>query len=151
LKVATRARDEAEAVGESVRIQTAQLTASDRPYVYPITDHDWLASTGDGGQWLSFRNGGTGIARNVSGRIRWPVEGGEAALIGQTLGAGDHARLRVGEQKRIQNWSGVVGNVVYQDTQGDEWQSRFRYEQADGQVWAELIELGLTRDLGDWS
>jgi hypothetical protein len=99
---------------------------------------------------FAFRNGGTGIARNVRGRIQWPVEGGEAALIGQTLGAADHARLRVGEEKRIENWSGAEGYVVYDDTQGDEWQSRFRYEQAGGQVWAELIELGLTRGLGDW-
>jgi hypothetical protein len=99
---------------------------------------------------FAFRNGGTGIARNGRGRIQWPVEGGEAALIGQTLGAADHARLRVGEEKRIENWSGAEGYVVYDDTQGDEWQSRFRYEQAGGQVWAELIELGLTRGLGDW-
>jgi hypothetical protein len=132
-----------------VRLQGEQLAASERPAVYPITPHDWLETIGDGGRWLSFRNGGTGIARNVRGKIWWHTEGGEAALLGQTLGANDHARLRVGDQKRIGQWSGAEGYVKYEDVRGVEWQSRFRYEQTEGEVWASLVEWGTTKELGE--
>ena len=33
--------------------------------------------------WLAFRNGVTGIARNVRGEIWWHLEGGEAPLLGR--------------------------------------------------------------------
>jgi hypothetical protein len=110
LRLAARAKAEAEAMGDSVKIQTRQLAASDLPCVYPITDHTWLETRGEGGRWLAFQNGGTGVARNIKGYVRWSVEGGEAALIGQTLGAGQHSRVRVGEEKRIHDWSGVEGH-----------------------------------------
>ena len=67
-----------------VRLQAQQLAASERPCVYPITPHKWLAHHGDRGRWLAFRNGGTGIAQNVRGRLWWHDKDGEAKLIGQT-------------------------------------------------------------------
>jgi hypothetical protein len=102
-------------VWRQVRLQGKQLAASERPCVYPITPHKWLRHHGEQGRWLAFRNGGTGIARNVRGRIWWHVEGGEARLLGQTLGAGDHARLWLDGQKRIAPWFGAEGYVVYED------------------------------------
>jgi hypothetical protein len=81
--LAKRAREEADAVRKEaelltreVDIATQQLAASERPCVYPITPHEWSNSLGDGGRWLAFRNGGTGIARNVRGRVWWHDRGG---------------------------------------------------------------------------
>jgi hypothetical protein len=147
--LAWQARKEAATVREQVTLQAEQLAASERPAVYPITPHDWSTSLGDGGRWLAFRNGGTGIARNVQGRIWWHVEGGEARLLGQTLGAGDHARLWLDGQKGIARWFGAEGYVVYEDVRGVEWQSRFRYEHSGGQVWARLLAWERSSELDD--
>jgi hypothetical protein len=136
-------------VWRQVRLQGKQLAASERPCVYPITPHKWLRHHGEQGRWLAFRNGGTGIARNVRGRIWWHVEGGEARLLGQTLGAGDHARLWLDGQKRIAPWFGAEGYVVYEDVRGVQWQSRFRYEHDGHQVWARLCKWDPTSKLDD--
>lgn len=71
-----------------VEIATEQFAASDRPCVYPITPHTWLEDErlGNDGRFLSFRNGGTGIARNVVGEVWWHDEDGHALLVGQTVG-----------------------------------------------------------------
>lgn len=115
-------------VWRQVRLQGEQLAASERPCVYPITPHKWLAHLGDGGRWLTFRNGGTGIARNVRGRLWWHDKDGKASLIGQTLGPGDHFRVWLRERKEVTRWYGAEGYVIYEDVRGVEWQSRFRYE-----------------------
>jgi hypothetical protein len=100
-------------VWRQVRLQGEQLAASERPCVYPITPHKWLAHLGDGGRWLTFRNGGTGIARNVRGRLWWHDKDGKASLIGQTLGPGDHFRVWLRERKEVTRWYGAEGYVIY--------------------------------------
>jgi hypothetical protein len=101
-----------------VILQTKQLAASQRPCVYPMTPHKWLAHHGDGGRWLAFRNGGTGIAQNVRGELWWHDKDGHAVLVGQTLGAGDHFRVWLLDRKRVTRWYGAEGYVIYEDVRG---------------------------------
>lgn len=49
----------------------------------------------------------------------------------------------------MRNWWGAEGYIVYEDIQGREWQSRFRYESDGSQVWAKLTKWGTSADLGD--
>jgi len=142
--LAWQARKEAAAVKDQVTLQTEQLAASERPCVYPITPHEWLEHLGDGGQWLAFRNGGTGIARNVRGRIWWHAENGEARLLGQTIGAGDHFRVWLAGREQVGRWFGAEGYVLYEDVRDVQWKSLFRYEHSGGQVFAKLVEWGPT-------
>jgi hypothetical protein len=148
-RLAKRAKAEAVAVAASVKVQTEQLAASERPCVYPITPHKWLAHLGEGGRWLAFRNGGSGIAQNVRGQLWWHDEDGNAALIGQTLGPGDHFRVWLLDRKGVSRWYGAEGYVIYEDVRGVEWQSRFRYEHDGHQVWARLFEWRPSSELGD--
>lgn len=150
--LAWQARKEAATVRKQVTLQAEQLAASERPAVYPITPHEWLEHLGEGGRWLAFRNGGTGISRNVRGRLWWHVPGGGEAgaiLIGQTLGPGDHVQVWLGEGKAVGRWWGAEGYVVYEDVRGVEWQSRFRYEYSRNHVWARLLDWDPTSVLGD--
>jgi hypothetical protein len=135
----------------AVRLQRKQLAASDRPCVYPITQHTWLddEKVGEGGRFLSFRNGGTGIAQNVHGELWWHAEDGHALLVGQTLGPGDHFRVWLRDERRVTRWYGAEGYVVYEDVQGVEWQSRFRYEHDGKLVWARLREWKCSSELDD--
>jgi hypothetical protein len=134
-----------------VILQTRQLSASQRPCVYPITPHRWLEDErlGDGGRFLSFRNGGTGIAQNVRGELWWHDKDGHAVLVGQTLGPGDHFRVWLLDRKRVTRWYGAEGYVIYEDVRGKEWQSRFRYEHDGKQVWARLEKWDRTAKLGN--
>jgi hypothetical protein len=150
--LAWQARGEAAAVRQQVTLLAEQLAASERPAVYPITPHEWLAHLGEGGRWLAFRNGGTGIARNVRGHIWWHTREGsydDARLIGQTLGPSDHFRVWLGDNKRIGRWWGAEGYVVYQDVRGVEWQSRFRYQHSGSNVYARLGEWAPSSSLDD--
>jgi hypothetical protein len=138
-------------VWRQVRLQVKQLAASERPCVYPITPHKWLEDEhlGNNGRFLSFRNGGTGIARNVRGRLWWHDENGEARLVGQTLGPGDHFRVRLLDEKQVTRWYGAEGYVIYEDVRGVQWQSRFRYEHDGHEVWARLREWKPSSELDD--
>jgi hypothetical protein len=147
--LAWQASREGSQVAKQVELQRRQLAASERPIVYPITPHEWLESFGDGGRWLAFRNGGTGIAQNVQGHLWWYGGEGEADLIGQTFGADDHARVWLADERKVAHWFGAEGYVIYEDVQGDEWQSRFRYENDGTQVWAKLVEWGKSADFDD--
>jgi hypothetical protein len=158
-RLAKRAKEEAEAVRKEaelltrqVELATEQLAVSERSCVYPITPQDWSLSLGDGGRWLAFRNGGSGIARNARGRVWWHERGGgydETALLGQTLAANDHSRLRLGDGKAVSRWWGVEGFIFYEDVRGNEWQSHFRYEYSGREVWARLLEWGPSEEIGD--
>ena len=136
------------------RRAAAQLKAGERPCVYPITPggEEWSAHLGDGGRWLAFQNGGSGIARDIRGHIWWHKNDGgsdDAALLGQTLGAGHHTRLRVAKRKAVERWWGLEGYVVYEDVRGEQWQSRFRYEYSGGEIWAKLTAWAPTKKLRD--
>jgi hypothetical protein len=144
-----QASREGSQVARQVELQRRQLAASERPVVYPITPHEWLETLGDGGRWLAFRNGGTGIALNVRGRLWSYGDKGGAELIAQTFGADDHARVWLAEERNLRHWWGAEGYVIYEDIQGSEWQSRFRYESDGAQVWAKLTNWGESADLGD--
>jgi hypothetical protein len=99
--LAWRAKQEAEAVRRESELLAEQLAASQRPVVFPITPHDWLEEGGGRGLWLAFRNGGTGVAKNVRGEIWWHHAGEDGVrLLGATLGAGDHSRIRLDETGR---------------------------------------------------
>jgi hypothetical protein len=148
-RLARRAKAEARAVATSVKVQTEQLAASERPCVYPITPHEWLAHLGEGGRWLAFRNGGTGIARNVRGQLWWHDKSGWAVLVGQTLGPGDQFRVWLLGRKQVSRWYGAEGYVIYEDVRGVQWQSHFRFEHDGHQVWAQLFEWGPTTELGN--
>jgi hypothetical protein len=58
-------------VGWQIKLQRDQLAASQRPCVYPITPHTWLEDEhlGERGRFLSFLNGGTGIAQKFRYRL----------------------------------------------------------------------------------
>jgi hypothetical protein len=127
-----------------------ELERADRPCVYPITPHAWLEEErlGAGGRFLSFRNGGRGIAKNVRGEFWWHDTDGHAELVNQTLGPGDHFRVWLRDEKRVTRWYGAEGYVVYEDVSDVQWQSRFRYEHDGKQVWARLDKWGRTSELG---
>jgi hypothetical protein len=132
----------------------AQLKVGERPCVYPITPAGpkWAGHLGEGGRWLAFRNGGSGIARDIRGHIWWHKNDGghdDAALLGQTLGGNDYTRLRLAKRKAVERWWGLEGYLVYEDVRGDQWQSRFRYEYSGGEVWARLTAWARTKKLGD--
>ena len=66
---------------------------------------------------LAFRNGGSGVAKNVWGQVWWrdfAENMATAMLLGQTLAAGDPTGLRLSDLAQIEDWpSGVGGYVKY--------------------------------------
>jgi hypothetical protein len=124
-----------------------ELERADRPFLYPITDHRWLAEDAATGVRLAFRNGGSGVAQNVHGRVWWATADGAdgAYLIGQTLAAGDHSGIRLAyehEGHRIASWEKVAGYVTYRDTADDEWTTEFDYTLIKGQIAANVVAWG---------
>jgi hypothetical protein len=85
----------------------------------------------------------------VRGELWWHDEDGHARLVGQTLGAGDHFRVWLRDDKRVSRWYGAEGYVVYEDVRGVEWQSRFRYEHDGTLVWAGLRTWNRSSELDD--
>jgi hypothetical protein len=152
--LATRASQEAEAVRKEATQLGEQARANLRAQVYPESSAEWAQGSGE---WagetnrkLPLRNGGPGLALNVTGSIT--VEGIEGATSlyagsiapGGTLNARPPAPLAAG-------WGKVSGVLRYSDLNGDEWCTRFRMlmsEGESGQLYAEHDPPELVASVG---
>jgi hypothetical protein len=130
-----------------------ELDRAERPFLYPITDHTWLEKDAPTGVRLAFRNGGSGVAKNVRGHVWWPTTDGtiaDAKLVGQTLAGGDHSGIRLAYEHaghRIGSWKKVAGYVIYHDAADKEWTTRFEYEEITGHIAGNVVEWGRSSDL----
>jgi hypothetical protein len=119
---------------EQLSIQRRALEASQTPYVFPAPTADWTDGLGvySGGRWgkvLPIRNGGTGLALNVRGRLRWgPPSGTQVPFVRMNLGPGDYQEIQInwGEGGAFGNeWDNMRGVLHYEDVLGRAWRTEF--------------------------
>jgi hypothetical protein len=134
--LAKRAREEAQAVRKESERLGEQARAALRAEVYPESSAEWAQGSGE---WagetsrkLPLRNGGPGLALNVTGTVtfegvegRTPLYAGSIAP-GGTLNARPRAPLTAG-------WGKASGELRYSDLNGDEWLTRFRMRMSEGE------------------
>jgi hypothetical protein len=135
-RLARRAGQETEAVRKESDRLGEQARAALRAQVYPESSAEWAQGSGE---WagetsrkLPLRNGGPGLALNVTGSITiegidstTPLYAGSIAP-GGTLNARPPAPLAAG-------WGKVSGELRYNDLNGDEWVTRFRMRMSEGE------------------
>ena len=119
-----------------------QAIANLRAFVYPEGSAEWAQARGEwagvGNQWaLPLRNGGPGLALNVSGTARWPATKTETTLMAGSIAPG--ARFNARPAAPVTGgWADSVGELRYSDLNGDKWVTRFKLKLGDGnQLYAE--------------
>jgi hypothetical protein len=163
-RLGSKARDESKAVGDQVELERAQLEASQRPVVLPITEgwapwkfwpgeRQFEPAMGDSPEpWMMLSNAGAGPAINIRGGLYWRGGiGGGWQVISSSIGAGEHVPTSLEAHAAYEvKWPEVVGYVRYLDLAETEWQTHFRYRQnAAGQYSVEVTRVGTTSDLGE--
>jgi hypothetical protein len=118
-------RDQASATGRQVALSISTFEATLTPCVYPFTDPQWLSVGQSTGLEIPFRNGGPGVALNVSGQIYARETQPNTALIGTTLAGGDDGVVRLVQP--VGPWDGAYGYVNYRDLLDREWETRFEF------------------------
>jgi hypothetical protein len=121
---------------QQINLQRRVLEASQTPYVFPAPTVEWTDGIGAyaEGRWnevLPVRNGGSGVALNVRGRLMWgPPSGTHIPLVRANLGPGDHQDMRInwaGGSKQLE-WHGVSGFLDYEDATNRQWRTEFTIE-----------------------
>jgi hypothetical protein len=130
-------------------LQLARLTEEEgrvrvTPFVYPWADPEWLGKTAGIGTTLPFRNGGQGVALNVTPHIYWASA--DAAVAPTTLAAGEATWMY--SRDYIPSWEDTWGTVTYTDLLDRKWETRFKVEKKpDGQIQMFVCAYGLASSL----
>lgn len=141
--LARRVRDEAAAVRDEATRVAEQAVASLRAYVYPETSIEWawnldmVGGTVLRDKALPLRNGGPGVALNVTGHVRRGTEGDPIALYVGSIAPGQaiNARLAHPIEGGWGGWAGTwLGDLLYGDLNGDQWTTGFTITLRDGQL-----------------
>jgi hypothetical protein len=110
-----------------VALEKERIEAAQQPHVFPAGSIDWSDGTGSyagrRNEVIPLKNGGLGIARNVTGRLHFP-DGGYIALVSITItiAPGDTQDVRF-------NWAGEARGGSWADARGF-----LRYEDVNGEV-----------------
>ncbi len=127
------------ASSRQLAVEAKRLEASQWPRLFPVALNDWIASSGDydNERWrrvLPVRNGGPGVALNVTGHLEWKKSPGDAVnTVTTSIGPGDLQDLRpnwIGQQRPLESekWDQVAGRLDYDDINGGRWRTSFRIE-----------------------
>lgn len=132
----------------SVQTQRDAARATLRPFVFPVVP---LEQDPDGGEILTFENGGPGPAFNVRAAIHYIGPGGASATLPAALAAGQVLEVKVaGEKINLRN---AIGYLSYLDSGGDEWQTHFKLyavpSRGGDKIVSEIVGAGAASVLGE--
>ena len=159
--LAKRAHDEAKQVGEQVALQREQIEASALPNVYPVARHDWAWKM-DNSRYegsnrtylLPVKNGGPGLALNVTGQVCAREYEGMGAyqrsIIAGSIASGDEYDTRLSEGG-VEQWiAGSFGYLRYDDVTGVSWETRFICRGRGTSVYFDVDPPRRTDELDEW-
>ncbi len=131
-----------------VALEKERIEAAQQPNVFPAGSIDWSDGAGPyagrGNEVIPLKNGGLGIARNVTGRLHFP-DGAYIELVSITIAPGDtqDVRFNWAGEARGGSWADARGFLRYEDVNGVDWRTDFVYrEEGPEHLSRRFIEVG---------